>query len=68
MENLKCNCCNKQTSDLRFGTCFDCAEAESIIEDGFDMYLKNYKDKDKGGSIAMKKLRFLIQKGWKKVN
>lgn len=32
----KCECCER-TRDLRLGHCFDCAEAESVIQDGTDM-------------------------------
>ena len=33
---MVCKICNKQ-NDLRFGVCFQCAEAESIIGEGLDM-------------------------------
>jgi hypothetical protein len=32
----QCICCGR-TQDLRLGACWDCAEAESVIEDGTDM-------------------------------
>jgi hypothetical protein len=35
----ECKCCNRDL-DLRFGFCFDCATAESIIQEGLDMYDK----------------------------
>jgi len=28
---MKCKCCNRETTDLRFGFCFDCANGETII-------------------------------------
>lgn len=59
MPNVQyCDSCKRQ-KDLRMGYCFDCAEAESIIVDGTDMY-------DKGSAkTGMKKLKYLIEKGWK---
>lgn len=36
----KCNCCEKDTSDRREGICFDCANFESLVHEGFDMYDK----------------------------
>ena len=53
-----CTVCggNKET---RMGVCWECAEAESIIADGTDMY-------DKGNAkTAMEKLKMLIARGWK---
>ena len=57
---MKCRICNNNDDrDLRFGVCFTCAEAESIISEGKDMY-------DKGeAKTAMDKLKMLIEKGWK---
>lgn len=59
MENVsKCECCG-QEDDLRMGYCFDCAEAESIIVNGSDMY-------DKGNAkTTFEKIKMLIEKGWK---
>ncbi len=38
MENInKCQCCGRE-EDLRMGYCYDCAEAESIIMEGKDMF------------------------------
>jgi predicted ATP-dependent serine protease len=61
----ECKCCGKK-KELRIGVCWDCAEAESIIDDGTDM-------RDNGTVIdgerrpaktAMEKLKLLIERGW----
>lgn len=55
-----CRICNKEKSanDLRYNVCWDCAEAESIIDEGVNM-------EDKGNAkTPMDKLRMLIQYGW----
>lgn len=52
-----CNICGKP-DETRLGACWKCAEAESIIFEGKDMY-------DEGNAeTAMEKLRMLIKKGW----
>ena len=59
---MKCRICKKEVSanDIRFMVCWDCAQVESIIEDGTDMY-------DEGtAKTSMDKLEYLIAKGWKK--
>ena len=60
----KCKCCNKKDKDLRFGFCFDCAEAESIIANGLDMDDEKLP-KEEGFSPHMMKVKHLIKKGWK---
>ena len=60
----KCECCGRE-EDLRMGYCFDCAEAQTIIVDGTDMYDKGLPDDLKTESKSMDKVRFLIRKGWK---
>lgn len=59
----KCSYCKRDT-DTRFGVCYPCAEAMSIIETGTDMH-----DKGPNGKTPAKKsgtkLSFLIKKGWK---
>lgn len=53
----KCKICNRE-EELRLGTCFDCAEAESILAEGRDMY-------DEGNAkTTFEKLAMLIAKGW----
>lgn len=66
MNNNKCIICSKKTNDLRFGFCFDCATAESIISTGVDMFDKNINDENLETDNAREKLQFLIKKGWKK--
>jgi hypothetical protein len=47
------------------GYCFDCVEAESIIQEGRDMYDEELSREEKTGmSKSMAKLKFLIKKGW----
>jgi hypothetical protein len=49
------------------GFCFDCAQAESIINDGTDMFDVPIERENqlKSSSAEMNKVKFLIQKGWK---
>lgn len=71
---MECKIC-KKNKELRMGTCFSCADAESIISEGVDMWGKGL-DSDGGethkgeqGIVAktpMQKLQLLMQKGWKK--
>ena len=62
---MKCECCGKE-KDLRFGFCYDCVEAESIIEEGRDMYDEELSREEKAGmSKSMAKVKFLIKKGWR---
>jgi hypothetical protein len=47
------------------GYCFDCVEAESIIQEGRDMYDEELSREEKTGmSKSMANLKFLIKKGW----
>lgn len=41
----ECNICHK-TSDLRLGACFNCAEIQSILHKGTDMYDKKFLEKE----------------------
>lgn len=58
-----CKMCNKE-EDLRFGWCFDCAEAQTILGTGKDMYEKG----DGGTELPTKevnaRLKMLVDKGW----
>ena len=56
----KCEICNRQTQDLRFDVCYDCAMAESIISEGLDMYDKPI-EKIQGYSIHMAKLKAILK-------
>ena len=60
---MECRIC-KQNRDLRMGACFDCAEAETIIAEGLDMYDKGIDGKEEPAKSAMQKVQLLIQKGW----
>ena len=55
----KCQCC-KREEDLRLGFCWDCANAESIIEEGLDMYDKEVTCQE-GMSISMSKLQHILK-------
>jgi len=63
---MNCKVCNQQV-ETRLGVCFSCAEAESIIADGTDMYDQTPMGQDVPATTAMDKLKFLVEKGWKKV-
>ena len=54
-----CKCCNKKR-DLRIGFCFDCANAESIIAEGMDMWDTPIEKKD-GMSMSMSKLQEILK-------
>jgi hypothetical protein len=49
------------TKDLRFGMCFTCAECESVIEDGTDMYDSEIP-KIEGVSMSASKLHYILKK------
>jgi hypothetical protein len=55
----KCDCC-KREQDLRFGICFDCAAAESVIMDGTDMYDKPI-ERQEGLSTALSKVQYILR-------
>lgn len=55
---MKCKCCNRE-KDLRFGVCFDCADAESIIVEGVDMYDKEV-EKVEELSTGLSKVRHIL--------
>jgi len=55
-----CKCCNQQ-KDLRLGICYTCAECESMIEEGLDMYDKE-PVKIEGYSQSMAKLRYILER------
>lgn len=56
---MKCKCCNRE-QELRFGFCFDCANAESIIKEGTDMWDKPIEKKD-GMSTSMSKVQEILK-------
>jgi hypothetical protein len=55
-----CKCCGRNL-DLRFGVCFDCAEAESVIVEGVDMWDKEIP-KVEGLSTALSKVHYILKK------
>jgi hypothetical protein len=57
---MKCKCCNRER-DLRFGVCFNCADAESVIEEGVDMWDKEIP-KIEGLSTSLSKLQYILKK------
>jgi hypothetical protein len=59
MEN-NCNCCGRNL-ELRFGVCFDCADAESVIVEGVDMWDKEIP-KIEGLSTSLSKLQYILKK------
>jgi hypothetical protein len=60
---MECSCC-KKNKELRFGVCFDCADAETIIDEGLDMYDKGLDESDEPAKSPLSKVKLLIQKGW----
>jgi hypothetical protein len=60
---MKCKICGKE-KELRLEVCFDCADAESIIAEGLDMFDKGINGKDEPANTAMEKVQLLIAKGW----
>ena len=61
---MECSIC-KKNKDLRLGVCFVCADAESIIKEGLDMWDKGIDGEEVPAKTSMNKLKLLIQKGWK---
>jgi len=62
---MECIICKKE-KELRMQVCFACADAESIIAEGLDMWDKGKNGINKPCKTPMDKLEFLIQKGWHK--
>ncbi len=56
---MKCRCCSRE-KELRYGFCFDCADAESIIVEGVDMW-DNKIEKQEGMSMALSKLQHILK-------
>lgn len=64
---VRCKICRRDigSNGLRFGACWECAEAESIIDEGLDMSdFGPKKVKGNAAKTALEKLEFLIKKGW----
>jgi hypothetical protein len=47
--------------ELRFGFCFDCADGESVIFEGVNMWDKEIP-KEEGLSTSMSKLKYILKK------
>jgi hypothetical protein len=56
----QCKCCERE-KELRFGFCFDCADGESVIEEGVDMWDEEIP-KEEGLSTSMSKLKYILKK------
>jgi hypothetical protein len=56
---MNCKCCNRE-KDLRFGVCFDCADAESIVVEGVDMW-DNEIPKQEGLSTGLSKVQHILR-------
>jgi hypothetical protein len=56
---MECKCCNRE-QELRMGFCFDCANAESIIVDGTDMWDKPIEKKE-GMSLSLSKIQEILK-------
>ena len=63
VSNWVCSVCDLK-KELRWKVCYDCTEAESIIDEGLDMDDKPYINNEPLYK-AMSKLKYLIQKGWR---
>lgn len=58
-----CKCCDRD-QELRFGYCWDCATAQSIILEGTDMYEKGLDGKEGvPAETSFDKIKLLRQKG-----
>jgi hypothetical protein len=57
---MKCKCC-KREKELRFGVCFDCADAESVIVEGVNMR-DNEIPKKEDLSTGLSKVQYILSK------
>jgi hypothetical protein len=57
---MKCKCCNRE-KELRVGVCFDCADAESVIVEGVNMWDKEIS-KQEDLSTGLSKLQYILSK------
>lgn len=56
----QCKCCQRE-KELRMGFCFECADCESVIETGLDMWDREVPKVD-GFSDSMSKLHYILKK------
>jgi len=63
----ECKCCGR-VKELRLGHCWECAEAESIIDEGLDMRDKGIvvDGVERPAQTPMEKLKMLVSHGWSK--
>jgi hypothetical protein len=60
----QCKFCGSN-AELREGGCWECANAEAIIDEGLDMYDKGIDGKENNPAISSgQKLKLLIDRGW----
>lgn len=60
----QCKFCGNER-ELREGGCWDCADAEAVIDEGLDMYDKGIDGQPNvPAKSAGQKLKLLINKGW----
>lgn len=60
LKNKRCCQRNGRIDDLRFGVCFECATAESIIDEGVDMYDQPIEKKE-GMSMPLSKVHAILK-------
>ncbi len=56
----QCKCCEREI-ELRLGYCFDCANAESVILDGTDMYDREIP-REQDLPMSMAKVKYILKK------
>lgn len=61
---MECRICKKSVgpNNIRLGACWECAEAESIIDEGLDMRNKGPKGDSEPAKTAMEKVQFLMKR------
>jgi hypothetical protein len=57
----QCKCCERTNQDLRFGICFDCADAENVIAGGTNMFDEEIPLME-GYSIHLSKVKYILTK------
>lgn len=56
----QCKCC-KREKELRMGYCFNCVEAESVIQEGVNMFDEEIPIRE-GLTKGMSKLQYILEK------
>ncbi len=57
---MECKCCERNI-ETRLGICFDCANCESVINDGTDMFDGEIENID-GYTLSMAKLKYVLNR------